>query len=287
MDEQYQKIIMDSDIVTVSDIETTGFSPNKGASIIEIGSVKVDVKNKCIIGVYSTYVHPLYGKVPSKITDLTKITEAKVKNAPEPETALEAFYEFIGDYPVVFHNKIFDWDRFLVPEFKTIGKNAMNYCIDTMHMGRFLHPKLSGGYGLKNLTSVYGHTIPEDEHHGALDDSRYTASLYLTMRDDMLNMGRPNSIFQDEFFEECKAAVDFDMQDFKLYRVNAWQKGKKKRLYVHTNIGVICYDFVRRVWTIPELRIEKNLSLKKCANQILKKTGAVTVDELYNNSSVA
>ena len=48
---------LNDDYFTVADIETTGFSPDKGGRIIEIGAIKID-NNGNIIDRFSEFVNP-------------------------------------------------------------------------------------------------------------------------------------------------------------------------------------------------------------------------------------
>src|SRR5690625_3934279 len=99
----------------VIDIETTGFSPDKGGRIIEIAAVRVVhgvIKDK-----FHTLVDPQL-KIPAKITRLTGITNEDVKGQPTAIKVLPELYRFIGDGVVVCHNLSFDWNRFLLRGFE-------------------------------------------------------------------------------------------------------------------------------------------------------------------------
>ena len=92
------------DVYVVFDLETTGFSPIKD-KIIEIGAVKVE--NGKITERFSTFVNPKI-PIPFRITQLTSITDQMVMDAPDIETVLPQFLEFIGDAVLVAHNASFD-----------------------------------------------------------------------------------------------------------------------------------------------------------------------------------
>lgn len=92
------------DTYVVFDLETTGFSPIKD-KIIEIGAVKVEHGE--ITDKFSTFVNPKV-PIPFQITQLTSITDQMVIGAPDIETVLPQFMEFIGDAALVAHNASFD-----------------------------------------------------------------------------------------------------------------------------------------------------------------------------------
>ena len=92
------------DTYIVFDIETTGFYAIKD-KIIEIGAVKV--KDGAIVEKFSTFVNPKR-PIPFEITQLTSITDEMVLDAPDIESVLPEFLEFVGDGVLVAHNAGFD-----------------------------------------------------------------------------------------------------------------------------------------------------------------------------------
>ena len=99
-----QEIRHSMNTYVVFDIETTGFSPLT-CQIIEIGAVRVE--NGVITDRFSTFVNPKV-PIPFQITQLTSITDQMVIGAPDIETVLPQFLEFIGDAALVAHNASFD-----------------------------------------------------------------------------------------------------------------------------------------------------------------------------------
>ncbi|HOK48572.1 MAG TPA: exonuclease domain-containing protein, partial [Sedimentibacter sp.] len=96
-------ITLTSDFV-VFDIETTGLNP-KTDHIIEIGAVKIS--NRKIVDSFSTFVHT-DKKLPSRIIELTSITDDMLEGQPEINEALQAFLNFAKNSVLVAHNAKFD-----------------------------------------------------------------------------------------------------------------------------------------------------------------------------------
>ena len=159
------------DVYVVFDLETTGFSPIKD-KIIEIGAVKVE--NGKITERFSTFVNPKI-PIPFRITQLTSITDQMVMDAPDIETVLPQFLEFIGDAVLVAHNASFDVGfieqncryQDIVPNFTSV---------DTVAMARILLPTLSK-FKLNVVANALH--ISLENHHRAVDDAGAPAEIFV------------------------------------------------------------------------------------------------------------
>ena len=269
---EQKSIIQRSPIVVVADVETTGFSRDKGASLLEIGAVKLDVANEKILGKFNSFIHPQtnFGKVPAKITELTGITQQDADGAPEQEEVMEAFRFFIGAYPLVFHNADFDWS-FLRPALMEIGTHPINPILDTLAMSHSLHPTMRK-HGLKELTAYYGHPI--EGHHRAVVDAKYTAALYVKMRSELLS--EPTQFQGMEWM--AKASPHYPVDDLKISRVRYWKNGKRERIYVTTNNVVFYYDITRRQWVIQRMAENYDFDRKECGQVVLERMN-LSLDE--------
>ena len=159
--------------VVVFDLETTGFNPRDNR-IIEVGAVKI--QNGDIVDRFSCFVNPETGIEP-KITELTGITNAMVRDAEKIETVLPRFLEFCAGAVLVAHNAQFDIgfvranaDRLSVPFSPTY--------IDTVEMSRGALPNLQK-HKLNIVAKELG--ISLEGHHRAVNDAEATAQIYMKL----------------------------------------------------------------------------------------------------------
>ncbi len=154
----------------VFDLETTGFSPVNDR-IIEIGAVRVSGGKICER--YSTFVNPGI-HIPERITELTTITDAMVKDAPPIEEVLPEFLDFIGDNVLVAHNAGFD-HGFIRTKAKEQGIETDFTVVDTVGLARVLFPELAK-FKLDNIAKKL--KISLENHHRAVDDAGATAEIF-------------------------------------------------------------------------------------------------------------
>lgn len=168
----------------VFDLETTGLSAEHN-HIIEIGAVKV--KNGKIYDSFSTFVRPPFG-IPSRITELTGITEAMVADAPPEDQAVEAFLEFIGDAVLVAHNASFDVG-FLSMAMKRL-RRRFDFCyLDTVELSRKLYPELPN-HRLSTIAKYLN--VKLVNHHRAVDDALAAANIFICMAEVLEKRGVKN-----------------------------------------------------------------------------------------------
>ena len=119
--------------LVVFDVETTGLSWEND-EIIQVAGVKIADGKINREKAFFSYVKPRH-KIPSFITRLTGVTNARVSKAPKPVEALTRFSNFCGDAILVAHNgHVFDM-RFI----RSVC--IKNHCpvrtvryLDTMHV---------------------------------------------------------------------------------------------------------------------------------------------------------
>lgn len=159
----------------VFDLETTGINQEWDA-IIEISAVKVE-KHK-VVGEFSTLVNP--GRhIPAGATAVNGITDEMVKDAPDTETAIKNFMEFIGDQVLVGHNiHTFDTNFVYDAALDFLGREVKNDYVDTLFMARRCLPELSH-HKLTDIAAHFG--LQTEGAHRALFDCMMNQNCYEEM----------------------------------------------------------------------------------------------------------
>ena len=153
----------------VVDIETTG-SWGNGDRITEIGAVKI--RNHEVIGEWHSLINP-QRPIPQRITQLTGITNAMVRDAPAFAEIADSFIAFMADAIFVAHSVNFDYG-FIVGEYARLDRRFHFPKLCTCVGMRRSYPGHKS-YSLGNLCSIY--QISLEEHHRALCDARAAARL--------------------------------------------------------------------------------------------------------------
>lgn len=146
IDKQVKAVLNPSNIkisdatYVVFDLETSGLY-NEYEDIIEFGAVKV--KNGVIIDSTDFFIKPSK-PLPSKIVELTRITDSMLEEGKPVKKALQDILDWIGDSVLVAHNGInFDY-RFLNKKLVQNGFDPIhNPLIDTLQISRSIHKDLA------------------------------------------------------------------------------------------------------------------------------------------------
>jgi DNA polymerase III subunit epsilon len=159
----------------ILDTETTGFSPEEGDRIIEIGCLEL-INGEMTGNVFHTYINP-ERNIPKKAFAVHGISEEFLKDKPLFKDVTKDFLAFIKDSPLVMHNAPFDM-RFLNFELKNCGKRtiAKKRAVDTLAMAKriFAGEKNS----LDALMERFNIDASERKKHGAVEDCRYLYQVY-------------------------------------------------------------------------------------------------------------
>lgn len=162
----------------VLDTETTGFEPEAGDRIVEIGAVELD--HHIPTGrTYHQYINP-ERSMPKEAFDVHGLGDAFLSDKPVFAKVGHAFLDFIGDAKLVIHNAAFDM-KFLNAELAWMGlpKLPMDRAIDTVAMARRKFP--GSPASLDALCRRFAIDNSARTLHGALLDSEILAEVYLEL----------------------------------------------------------------------------------------------------------
>jgi DNA polymerase III subunit epsilon len=170
----------------VLDLETTGVSPSECA-ITEVGAVRY--RGGDLMGSFQTLVDPGL-PIPPSITYLTGITESMIYDAPQIDSVLPAFIEFIGDAVIVGHNVRFDLS-FLEAAARRLGyERFSNDSVDTARLARRLVRPEVRNLRLHTLAAHF--RSPVSPNHRALEDARATAHVFHALLERAGSLGVTN-----------------------------------------------------------------------------------------------
>lgn len=175
----------------VLDTETTGFDPESGDRIVEIGAV--ELWNHVATGeTYHVYINPersmpeeafgVHGIGPDLLETPRPPEKGEVTLKDKPVFAKvgQGFREFVGDAKLVIHNASFDM-KFLNAELKWMGlpQLPMDQALDTLAIARKRFP--GSPASLDALCRRFGIDNSNRVLHGALLDSEILAEVYLEL----------------------------------------------------------------------------------------------------------
>lgn len=158
-------------IEIVLDTETTGLDYTR-ERVIEFAAVRLE--NGKIKDEFQTLINPQQHIRKSSMA-IHGISEDMVKDAPTEEEVLPKILEFIGDYPIVAHNAIFDYSFLNEACYRVFKKPLENPRIDTQQMFKEVFPDLEA-HGLDALTKKFN--VEFTKHHRAMADTMGLALAY-------------------------------------------------------------------------------------------------------------
>ncbi|MFO6465108.1 DNA polymerase III subunit epsilon [Jannaschia sp. KMU-145] len=162
----------------VLDTETTGFEPESGDRIVEIGCVEL-VNHVATGEVYHQYINP-ERSMPQGAFEVHGLGDDFLKDHPVFAQVGQAFLDFIGDAKLVIHNAAFDM-KFLNAELDWMGlaRLPMDRAVDTLAIARSKFP--GSPASLDALCRRFGIDNGSRTKHGALLDSELLAEVYLEL----------------------------------------------------------------------------------------------------------
>jgi DNA polymerase-3 subunit epsilon len=159
---------------TVVDVETTGWVPQEGASITEIGAVRVRAGR--MVAEFASLVNP-GTPVPAPITELTGISDQMLISAPPVAGVLPGLLAFARGSVLAAHNAPFDLS-FLTAACADLGLDWPGFeVLDTVRLARHLMATPQEVPDRKLATLAQFFATPVRPSHRALDDARGTAGV--------------------------------------------------------------------------------------------------------------
>mmetsp|Transcript_18535 Transcript_18535/g.30421 ORF Transcript_18535/g.30421 Transcript_18535/m.30421 type:complete len:229 (+) Transcript_18535:16662-17348(+) len=162
----------------VLDTETTGFDPESGDRIVEIGAIEL-IRHVPTQNVFHEYIDP-ERSMPQEAFEVHGLGDDFLRGKPKFAQIGQKFLDFVGDAKLVIHNAAFDM-KFLNAELKWMGLRTLPFdqAIDTLDIARRRFP--GSPASLDALCRRFGIDNSARTLHGALLDSEILAEVYLEL----------------------------------------------------------------------------------------------------------
>ncbi|MEL7090490.1 MAG: DNA polymerase III subunit epsilon [Pseudomonadota bacterium] len=162
----------------VLDTETTGFDPDSGDRIVEIGAVEL-MRHVPTGATFHEYIDPERA-MPQEAFEVHGLGDDFLRGKPKFAQVGQKFLDFIGDAKLVIHNAAFDM-KFLNAELKWMGLPQIPWdqAIDTLEIARKRFP--GSPASLDALCRRFAIDNSARTLHGALLDSEILAEVYLEL----------------------------------------------------------------------------------------------------------
>lgn len=162
----------------VLDTETTGFDPESGDRIVEIGAIEL-VGHVPTGQQFHEYIDPERA-MPQEAFEVHGLGDDFLRGKPKFAELGRKFLDFIGDAKLVIHNAAFDM-KFLNAELKWMGLPQLpnERAIDTLEIARRRFP--GSPASLDALCRRFAIDNSARTLHGALLDSEILAEVYLEL----------------------------------------------------------------------------------------------------------
>lgn len=180
-------------IEIVLDTETTGLDYTR-EKMVEFAALRLE--NGKIKDEFQTLINPEQHIRKSSIA-IHGITEDMVKDAPTEAEIMPKILEFIGDYPIVGHNVIFDFSFINEASLRVFKKGITNEKIDSQQMFKEIAPDLES-HGLSALTERF--KVDLTNHHRAMADAMGLALAYPKLK----------KLYLQKYDWQCKQIENID-----------------------------------------------------------------------------
>ncbi len=191
----------------VFDTETTGLHPFKGDEIISIGAVVVEKGKILSEPRFYEMVNP--GRpVSTQSEEITGLNNKMLSDKPDLIPVLLRFLQFTGSRILVAHNAPFDLAFINNRLGEATGSRIVNPVIDTVLLTSALYYAL-GDYSLENLAPRFN--ISLEGRHNALGDAIIAASLFISLLQELNNMGVRKLPELSRLFSEADPAKGYPL----------------------------------------------------------------------------
>ena len=162
----------------VLDTETTGFDPDSGDRIVEIGAVEL-MGHVPTGQTYHQYINP-ERSMPQEAFEVHGLGDDFLSDKPKFAQIGQAFLDFVGDAKLVIHNAAFDM-KFLNAELGWMNLPLLPWerAVDTLEIARKKFP--GSPASLDALCRRFAIDNSARTLHGALLDSEILAEVYLEL----------------------------------------------------------------------------------------------------------
>lgn len=163
----------------VFDTETTGFDPETGDKLVEIGAVEL-INHVPTGRTYHQYINP-EREVPEEVVKVHGLTTEYLKDFPIFAKVAQEWVDFIGDDGIlVAHNATFDM-KFINFELKRLGFEEYQWdrVVDTLEIAKSKFPGQRNN--LDALCRRFNIDNSARTFHGALLDAQLLAEVYLEL----------------------------------------------------------------------------------------------------------
>ncbi len=162
----------------VLDTETTGFDPQSGDRIVEIGAIEL-INHMPTENRFHKYLNP-QRDMPESAFAIHGLSIEFLSDKPLFADVAGEFIDFVGDSKMVIHNASFDM-KFLNAELKWVDRPQlpMQQAIDTLEIARKKFPGAQNS--LDALCRRFNIDNSSRTLHGALLDSEILAEVYLEL----------------------------------------------------------------------------------------------------------
>ncbi|MED1564036.1 exonuclease [Alkalihalobacillus alcalophilus ATCC 27647 = CGMCC 1.3604] len=158
----------------IFDLETSGFNPDRGDSILSIGAIRMKGTN---ILEEETFYSTVQTKkaVSTEVLKLTGLTNEELQQSPPLIDVLTQFYTFTGGTTLVAHHASHEKKFMSHATWQTLRTTFAHRLVDTSFLTKVVAP-------YENLITLDEcceyHCIPVANRHHALEDAIMTAKLW-------------------------------------------------------------------------------------------------------------